>query len=352
VVVNYRRVTSTWQQTTHLDLLNTPSASDFFKPSVPNMPQTYGMSSGNEPIAIVGSSCRFPGGASNPTRLWDLLLQPRDVLRKVPPERFNPTGFFHDDGDHHGTTNVSSSYFLEEDPLEFGAAFFKISKREAEAIDPQQRLLLENVYEAIECAGYPLEAMQGSQTGVFVGLMSADYFDVQMRDPETMSQYLCTGTARSMMSSRLSYFFDWNGPSMTIDTACSSSLVAVHQAVQALRNSECDTAIAAGVNLIFGPEAYISESKLHMLSPTGRSQMWNANADGYARGEGSGTVVLKLLRDAIRDGDHIESIIRETGVNSDGRTKGITMPSATSQAGLIRQTYNRAGLDPSKRSDR
>lgn len=139
---------------------------------------------------------------------------------------------------------------------------------------------------------------------------------------------------------------------MTIDTACSSSLVAVHLAVQALRNQECHFALAAGVNLIFGPEMYIAESNLHMLSPTGRSRMWSADADGYARGEGCGSLVLKLLKDAIRDGDHIESIIRETGINSDGRTPGITMPSAASQESLIRQTYQKAGLDLSKASDR
>ncbi|MCJ1384589.1 Reducing polyketide synthase boa6 [Xylographa soralifera] len=306
----------------------------------------------NEPIAIVGSSCRFPGDASSPSKLWHLLHEPRDVLRKIPQQRFAISGFNHENASHHGTTNVSHSYFLEDDPRLFDASFFNINHREAEAIDPQQRILLEVVYETLECAGYPLEALREKKIGVFVGLMCADYFDVQMRDPETMSQYLCTGTARSMMSNRVSYFFDWNGPSMTIDTACSSSLVAVHQAVQALRQKECTAAIAAGVNLIFGPENYIAESKLNMLSPTGTSQMWDADTDGYGRGEGCGVVLLKRLDDAIRDGDHIESIIRETGVNSDGRTRGITMPSAMSQAALIRQTYEQAGLDLSRESDR
>ena len=132
---------------------------------------------------------------------------------------------------------------------------------------------------------------------------------------------------------------------MTIDTACSSSLVAVHLAGQSLRNGECNLAVASGVNLMFGPEMFLGGSNLHMLSPTGRCQMWDAEADGYARGEGGGVVVLKLLSDAIRDGDHVECVIRESGVNSDGRTKGITMPSATRQCDLIRQTYQRAGLD-------
>ena len=309
------------------------------------------MSTGREPVAIIGSSCRFPG-ASNVSKLWDLLVRPRDLLKKVPPTRFNSDAFFHPDGDHHGTTNVDQSYFIDEDPRKFDAGFFNMTPREAEATDPQHRILLETTYEALEFAGLPIESLKGSKVGVFVGLMGGDYFDVQMRDPDTIPQYLCTGTARSMLSNRVSFFFDWRGPSMTIDTACSSSLVAVHQAVQSLRNRECSIAAAAGTNLIFGPEMYIAESKLHMLSPSGRSRMWDADADGYARGEGSGVVMLKLLQNAIRDGDHIECIIRETGVNSDGRTKGITMPSAVSQATLIKETYENAGLDPAVKSNR
>ncbi|KAF4636865.1 hypothetical protein G7Y89_g1216 [Cudoniella acicularis] len=306
----------------------------------------------NEPVAIIGSGCRFPGGCSSPSKLWDFLCKPSDVSSDIPIERFNPNGFFHANGNHHGTSNVKRAYFLQEDPCEFDAKFFNINNREAEAIDPQQRILLETVYESIERAGYPLGSLQGTETGVFVGLMCGDYYDILMRDIDTIPQYFCTGVSRSIISNRLSYFFDWKGPSMTIDTACSSSLVAVHQAVQALRNAECKIAIAAGVNLIFGPESYIAEAKFKMLSPTGTSKMWDASADGYARGEGCGSVVLKLLKDAILNGDHIESIIKETGVNSDGRTKGITMPSALSQKTLIQQTYRKAGLDPYKWTDR
>ncbi|KAI9040422.1 polyketide synthase [Aspergillus affinis] len=310
------------------------------------------MSSPREPVTIVGSACRFPGGADNPQKLWDLLSQPRDVGRRIPADRFAVDGFWHEDGSHHGTSNVAHSYFLDEDPRLFDANFFNINPREAVAMDPQHRLLLETVYESLEFAGWSLESMRGTPTGVYVGLMCADYYDVQARDPESLPQYNATGTARSILSNRVSYFFDWKGPSLTVDTACSSSLVAVHQAVQALRQGECTAAIAAGANLILGPEMFIAESKLHMLSPTGQSRMWDASADGYARGEGIGVVVLKLLKDAIRDGDTIECVIRETAVNSDGRTNGITMPSAASQAALIRQTYLRAGLDPAKESER
>ncbi|KAM3067829.1 Reducing polyketide synthase boa6 [Clarireedia jacksonii] len=306
----------------------------------------------NEPIAVIGTGCRFPGGASSPSKLWNLLHHPYDLTQKVPSSRFNIKAFYHPNGEHHGTTNATKSYFLSEDPTKFDAAFFSINSREAEALDPQQRLLLETVYEALEAAGLSIEEMQGTPTAVYVGLMCADYYDVLMRDIEDIPQYLATGTARSIMSNRISYFFDWKGPSMTIDTACSSSLVAVHNAIATLRSGQSRMAIAAGANLIFGPEMYIGESKLHMLSPTGRSQMWDAKADGYARGEGTAAIVLKTLKNALEDGDEIEYIIRETGVNSDGRTKGITMPSASSQAELIRQTYARAGLDCTKPSDR
>lgn len=173
------------------------------------------------------------------------------------------------------------------------------------------------------------------------------------RDPESIGTYHVLGTARSLVSNRLSYFFDWHGPSMTIDTACSSSLVAVHQAVQLLRASPSTrVAVAAGANMILDPMTYVSESKLQMLSPAGRGRMWDAAADGYARGEGVATLVLKRLCDALADGDAVECVLRETGVNSDGRTRGITMPSAAAQAALIRDTYRRAGLDVGAARDR
>ncbi|GKZ30068.1 putative Hybrid PKS-NRPS biosynthetic cluster [Aspergillus brasiliensis] len=310
------------------------------------------MAPDREPIAIVGSASRFPGNATNPQRLWDLLIHPTNVGKVIPGDRFAVDGFWNVDGSHHGTSNVTQSYFLEDDTRHFDANFFNINPREAAAIDPQHRLLLEVAYEALESAGLSIDILRGTPTGVYVGLMSADYLDVQLRDPEALAQYHATGTARSILSNRVSYFYDWKGPSVTVDTACSSSLVAVHQAVQALRQGECSTAMAAGVNLIFGPEMYIAESNLRMLSPTGMSRMWDASADGYARGEGVGVVILKRLGDALRDGDHIECVIRETAVNSDGRTNGLTMPSSASQADLIRQTYRRAGLDVTQASDR
>ncbi|KAI1170868.1 putative hybrid NRPS/PKS enzyme [Nemania sp. FL0916] len=306
----------------------------------------------SEPIAIIGTGIRFPGGCDNPSKLWELLRQPRDLLKEIPESRFSLDAFYHPQNHHHGTSNVRHSYFLDEDLRQFDAQFFAIKPTEANSIDPQQRLLLETVYEGLESAGLSIRQLRGSDTAVYVGVMSADFTDMIGRDTETFPTYFATGTARSILSNRLSYFFDWHGPSMTIDTACSSSLIAMHQAVQTLRSGESSVAVVAGSNLILGPEQYIAESKLQMLSPTGRSRMWDAAADGYARGEGVAAVVLKRLSQAIADGDHIECIVRETGVNQDGRTPGITMPSATAQAALIRSTYARAGLDLTKPSDR
>lgn len=277
------------------------------------------MTNSPEPIAVVGIGCRFPGGANTPAKLWELLEEKRDVLKPIPADRFNSNGFFDADGEKQGCMNVQHAYTLDEDIRQFDASFFKTNALEAEAMDPQQRILLEVVYEALESAGCAMELMQGSDTSVYVGSMTGDYHEMLLRDPEDMPKYMATGTARSILSNRVSYFFDWKGPSMTIDTACSSSLVALHEAVQTLRQGVSQVACAAGANLILGPEMMISESKLHMLSPTGRSRMWDAAADGYARGEGFSAVILKTLSRAIADGDSIHCIVRETGVNSDGR---------------------------------
>ncbi|KAL1860948.1 putative Hybrid PKS-NRPS biosynthetic cluster [Paecilomyces lecythidis] len=308
------------------------------------------MSPPQEPIAIIGSGCRFPGDASSPSKLWELLRRRRDVSRKI--DRFNVQGFYHHDGHHHGASNVTDAYLLSEDPRAFDAQFFGIQAGEADAIDPQQRLLLETVYESLELAGLPLEEIRGSNTAVYVGVMCDDYGGIVYQDSEAIPTYAATGIARSILSNRVSYIFDLHGPSMTIDTACSSSLVAVHQAVQVLRARTSKVAIAAGANLIFGPNMFISETNLNMLSPTGKSQMWDANANGYARGEGTAAVVMKLLSDAVVDGDCIECIIRETGVNQDGHTTGITMPSQAAQMKLIQETYMRAGLDLRNPDDR
>ncbi|KJR84205.1 polyketide synthase [Sporothrix schenckii 1099-18] len=310
----------------------------------------------SEPIAVVASSCRFAGGVTSPSKLWDLLRQPTDLSRNVPPSRFNVRAFFHPDGDYHGTTDSPKAYWLDDyqDIREFDAGFFGIAPKEAEAVDPQQRLLLETVFEALESAGYQLPQWAGKDVAVYVGAMTADFYSVSLQDDLTTSPYYATGNARSILSNRISYFYDFHGPSVTIDTACSSSLVALHQAVLGLRAGDCSAACVAGVNLMLTPEQFVVESSLHMLSPTGHCHMWDSRADGYARGEGAAVLFLKPLRRALADGDgpRIQALIRETGVNSDGRTAGITMPSPTAQASLIRATYTRAGLDITDPADR
>ncbi|XWW99229.1 hypothetical protein V2A60_007238 [Cordyceps javanica] len=303
-----------------------------------------------EPIAIVGSACRFPGDATSPSKLWDLLKAPRDLSREV--ERFNAKAFYHENGHHHGASNVTAAYTLESDPMQFDPQFFNIQPGEAESMDPQHRLLLETTYEGLETAGIPLESLRGSDTSAFVGVMSADYTTMVFFDSECTPTYSATGTSRAILSNRLSHAFDWHGASMTIDTACSSSLVAIHLAVRELRAGSSRVAVAGGTNLILSADPFISETNLDMLSPQGRCHMWDARANGYARGEGIGVVVLKTLRDALADGDHIECIIRETGINQDGHTPGITMPNPEAQTRLIRDVYARAGLDLNKQEDR
>ncbi|KAF6821939.1 hybrid nrps pks [Colletotrichum musicola] len=306
----------------------------------------------SEPIAIVGAGCRFAGDVSSPSELWSLLSKPRDLTQTVPKNRFNVQGFHHQDGEYHGATNATQGYFLEQDHRVWDAAFFNITPKEAEAIDPQQRIVLEVVYEAMESAGYTLSQYAGRKVAVYAGLMTADYDSLCQRDDITASQYFATGNSRAILSNRISYFFNFRGPSMTIDTACSSSLVALHQAVLSLRSGECEMACVAGANMMITPEQFITESSLHMLSPTGRSRMWDVGADGYARGEGFAALFIKPLSQALKDGDSIISIVRETGVNSDGRTQGITMPNPLAQAELIRDTYRRSGLDSQSPTDR
>ncbi|KAF2998934.1 t1pks [Curvularia kusanoi] len=298
-----------------------------------------------QPIAIIGTACRLPGGASSPSKLWQLLKNPRDLLRDVPRDRFHWESIKRSDG-LHGSVKTQKGYFLDENIRQFDPEFFKMSPAEAENIDPQHRLLLENVYEAIESAGLRLEDLHGTDVGVFTGLMADEYYQKANRDVDaSCGQILTTGTARSMAANRISYTFDFRGPSMSIDTACSSSMMAVHLAVSSLRRGESSIAFACGAHLILTPNSFKCAERMGMISADGRSKMFDESADGYGRGEGTAVVCLKLLDAAVRDGDPIECIIRETGTNQDGRTKGITMPSAEAQAKLIQQTYARAGLD-------
>jgi acyl transferase domain-containing protein len=222
------------------------------------------------PIAIIGSACRLPGEASSPSKLWKLLLSPKDLLKEVPRDRFYWEGIYRHDG-LHGSSKTKNGYWLDENIRVFDSQFFGINPAEAETIDPQHRLLLENVYEAIESAGLTLEDLHGTDTGVFVGMMSRGYFDNANKDVEAANgQILSTGTSRAMASNRISYTFDFRGPSLTIDTACSSSMMAVHLAVQSLRSRESTVAFACGTNLNLNPNDFISLTKMNMISADGR----------------------------------------------------------------------------------
>ncbi|KAI3325962.1 hypothetical protein HD806DRAFT_428958 [Xylariaceae sp. AK1471] len=306
-----------------------------------------------EPVAIVGTGCRFPGDSTTPSKFWRLLREPHDLLKPL-GERIDSKAGHRRKAKYCGQLNEGYSYILDGESTHryFDAPFFGISAIEASTMDPQMRLLLETVYEALEAAGQSIEGLRGSDTAVYAGMMLNGYKALMERDLLSMGTYHGSGASRAMMSNRLSYMFDFHGPSMTIDTACSSSMVAVHQAVMQLRTGQSRVAIAAGANLLLDPADHIAMTNLEMLSPDGRSRMWDNSANGYARGEGVAAVVLKLLSAAEADGDHIECIIRETATNQDGRTKGITMPSATAQTQLISDCYARAGLDISDPTQR
>lgn len=213
------------------------------------------------------------------------------------------------------------------------------------AMDPQQRLMLEVSYEALENAGIPMETLAGSKTACYVGNTHSDWREMQFRDPESAAFHTATASSAEFISNRVSWFYDLKGPSMTVDTACSSSLVALHLAVQSIQNGESSMAIVGGTNLLLNPEYFTYLSNQGFLSPDGRCKSFDTAADGYGRGEGCAALILKPLETAISDGDAIRSVILGTGVNQDGRTKGITMPSTIAQMDLIKSVYETAGID-------
>ena len=297
-----------------------------------------------DPIAVVGAGCRLPGGINGPDEFWCSLLGERDMIGQVPPERWQDF----DDGSA-GTAALLASTtrwgaFLE-DIQGFDADFFGITPREAELMDPQQRLLLEVTWEALEHARIAPPAVRGTATGVFVGLSSLDYGHLTTADLTRVTAYTSTGAAGSIAANRLSYQLDVHGPSMTIDTACSSSLVAVHMACRSLRSGESTMALVAGVNVVLSPMVTANFDLAGALSPDGRCKPFSASADGIARGEGCGAVVLKRLADARNDGDRILAVIRGTSVNSDGRSAGLMAPNPVAQGSLLRAAVQDAQVE-------
>ncbi|RTE81726.1 hypothetical protein BHE90_003791 [Fusarium euwallaceae] len=298
------------------------------------------------PIAIIGMGCRLPGGAENPSKLWDLLSNDRTAWSDVPPDRWNWESFHHPYSDFQEGHNQRGGHFIQQDIGAWDAKFFGVSPNEAKAIDPQQRILLETSYEALENAGIPLESIRGSDTAVYVATFSQDWETMMMKDTHNLAKYHVTGTHKAIVANRISYLFDLKGPSLSLDTACSGGLVALHQACQGLRNRESKIALVGGTNLILSPEFMFGMSFLNMLNDDGKSYSFDERGSGYGRGEGVATLVLKRLDDALQDGDPIRAVIRNTGVNQDGKTNGITYPSAESQEMLTRAVYDQAGLDP------
>ncbi|KAL2831410.1 hypothetical protein BDW59DRAFT_182083 [Aspergillus cavernicola] len=308
------------------------------------MPLMISPEPAGDDIAVIGVACRFPGEATGPQQFWDLLCKGRSAYSSA-SKRWNVDAFHHSTRGRLGTSVAPGGHFLEQDLAAFDAAFFNISQNEASSMDPQQRLTLEVSYEAFENAGVPIDKLSNSQTGCYMGGFTSDWREAMTRDAEAAPMYTGTGVGSEFISNRVSWFFNMKGPSLTMNTACSSSLVAFHLACQSLRTRESNMAIAGGVSVHLNPDFFMYLSNQGFLGQDGRSKTFDANGDGYGRGEGCGVIVLKRVEDAIRDGDNIRAIVRGTGVNQDGKTKGITLPNAVAQAELIRATYGAAGLD-------
>jgi acyl transferase domain-containing protein/acyl-CoA synthetase (AMP-forming)/AMP-acid ligase II/acyl carrier protein len=293
-------------------------------------------------VAVIGIGCRFPG-AEGPAEFWRLLRDGVDAISEVPADRWNVEEFYSDDTEKPGTMNTRFGGFLKEVDR-FDRGFFGIAPREAERMDPQQRILLETTWEALEDAG--LDPQAGTRNvGVFVGISSNDYGRLQ-GDASTLDAYVGTGNALSIAANRISYAFDFRGPSLAIDTACSSSLVAIHLACQSIRRGESDLTVAAGVNLILAPELTVNFTRAGMMAPDGRCKAFDAAANGYVRSEGCGVVVLKPLAKALADGDSIYAVVRGSAVNQDGRSNGLTAPNRQSQEAVLRAAYEDAGVRP------
>ncbi|PYH99747.1 ketoacyl-synt-domain-containing protein [Aspergillus ellipticus CBS 707.79] len=300
----------------------------------------------SDPIAIVGMACRLPGENFSPSQFWEFLKRGGIASSEVPESRFSIDTHYNGITKPHMMRTPGGKFLEKVDLRDFDAGFFNISPAEVKGMDPQQRLLLEVVYESLENCGIPLDAVDGAQMGCFVGSFLSDYDYMQARDPDNRPSFITTGIGRAILSNRISHFLNLKGPSLTVDTGCSGSLVGVDLACRYLSAGDIDSAIVAACNLFFSPEHTTDQSSTGAIySGTGQCHTFDGKADGYAKAEGVGSIVLKRLSDAIRDRDPIRAVIRGWAVNSDGQTAGISTPDADAQAACIRSAYAKAGIN-------